>query len=145
MNPEDRYTTLIDGITAMIRADSIVEEDEESLLESLRDSNPSFLAERLIDGQPVTSDATSIVIKDKIFVLSGDFRLLKSAVKQLIREVGGRTHPTVIKKADYLVTADAESKNWSTSAGGTKVQKALKYEIPIIRESALFGALKATA
>jgi hypothetical protein len=39
--------------------------------------------------------------------------------------------------------ADAQSKHWSTSAGGTKAQKALNYGIPIIQEGSLFESLAA--
>jgi NAD-dependent DNA ligase len=143
MNQADRFTTLIHGMTAMIRADGIIDEDEEKRLQELRQSDPSLLAGRLIDGQAVAEDRTNIIIRNRMFVLSGSFRFQKSAVEQLIRQAGGHTHRTVTKKVDCLVMADAQSKHWSTSVGGTKAQKALNYGIPIIQEGSLFESLGA--
>jgi NAD-dependent DNA ligase len=139
----DRFTTLIHGATEMVRADDVIDEEEENRLQKLRESDPSLLARRLIDRQPVAEEKTNIIIQNRMFVLSGSLRLQKSAVEQLILEAGGQTHKNVTKKADYLVMADAKSKRWSTSAGGIKVQKALNYGIPIIQERSLFETLGA--
>jgi uncharacterized tellurite resistance protein B-like protein len=139
--PEDRRTTLLHGIRLMIEADGIVEESEDKIIQAFADEGLSLLESAVVNGEPVVEDGAFVYLEGKTFVLTGQFSESKKSLHARIEAAGGQTHANVVKRADYLVVADKGSHNWSTSAGGDKVKKALEYGLCIISEQDLLLAL----
>ena len=125
--PEDLIE--VDGIGTIVA---------QSITAFFADSHNQDLIKRLIDyGLNTHSNQASVSwqpLSNKTFVITGTLSTLsREQAKELIENAGGKTSSSVSKKIDYLLVGNNP---------GSKYEKALALNIPILSEDALKMTLK---
>lgn len=81
-----------------------------------------------INPESITLDSASTALNGKTFVLTGTLSRPRLEIEKLISDAGGKVSGSVSAKTSYLVAGEG---------GGSKRDKALKHNIPIIDEDFL--------
>lgn len=111
------------------KVDGIGDKKAKMLREGL--SNHESLIEDLLEH--IEIEEASGGLEGKNICITGSLSKTRSEVKQDIKEAGG-TYKGMSKKVDYLVSADPNS-------GSSKLNKADKYDIPVISEDELYDMM----
>ena len=97
-----------------------------ALVERLRTAGLNFTAEKRVRGT---------ILEGLTFVLTGTLpTLTREAAKEKIESAGGKVSGSVSKKTDYLVAGEE---------AGSKLDKAISLNVPILDEPALLQLLEA--
>lgn len=70
-----------------------------------------------------------LLVRDSHFVITGSANVTRSVIKRMITEMGGLVNNSVTKKTDYLFVGHVGSEYWTTTSGGTKIQRAEKLRL----------------
>ena len=75
------------------------------------------------------SNSGTIVFRDKLFCLSGNFSTgNKKSIEEQIRLRGGRTKGDMTTDVDFLIEGNGGNQSWKFENHGRKAQKALKFQ-----------------
>lgn len=121
----------------LVGINSIGPKIADSVIAFFRNEKNLVLINRLENaGLNFTMEETKLAsqkLKDKKFVLTGTLPTLsRNEAKELIEKHGGNTTSSVSKNTDYLLAGDSP---------GSKYDKALKQNIPVLSESELLAIL----
>jgi len=116
-----------------VLADGIVTEDERAYLLKTLDLLVGGHLDRLAETPKVNQLALDsldrLSILDSLFCLTGDFVFApREKCEEAIIARGGRVHPSVTKKINYLVVGGLGSEEWKHGSYGTKITKAIDYK-----------------
>jgi len=125
-----------DVVHARVRevlADGVVTEDERAyLLKTLKllvGGHLERLAELPKVNELALDNVEQMTIAGSLFCLTGDFVFApRSRCEAEITGRGGRVHPSVTKKINYLVVGGLGSDEWKHGSYGTKILKAIDYK-----------------
>ncbi len=134
--PYDRIYSVLERVLE----DKIIDQAEtKELLQLLQD---------FVDGKITSPPTEKINITNKVFVLTGDFRIgEKGDIIEFLEEKGALNKSGVSQKVDYLIVGDMGSSNWSAGNYGNKVKKAKElqakgHNIMIMSENDFFKNLE---
>ena len=83
-----------------------------------------------------------LVFPGSFFTVTGKFGMgTRTAVVEAIQTAGGAFAPSLSKKTTFLLVGSFVSRDWKHSDLGNKIEKALGYGVPVIREASFLEAL----
>lgn len=89
-----------------------------------------------------TEPEPTIVFVDRFFTVTGKFGMgARTKVVEAIQGVGGAFTPSLSRRTHFLLVGSFVSRDWKHSDLGTKIEKALEYEIPVLREESFLRAI----
>lgn len=84
----------------------------------------------------------SLAFPGSFFTVTGKFAMgARSHVVKAIETAGGGFAPSLSKKTTFLVVGSFVSRDWKHSDLGLKIEKALGYGVPVVREDLLLRAI----
>ena len=125
----------VDGIGPQI-AESVVNffSQNQPLLDKLRQAGLHCFTIAAVSTPTEASEVTDSFFSEKIFVVTGSLEgMTRTEASKEIKARGGRVTASVTSKTDYLIAGEG---------AGSKYDKALELEIPILTETEFFDKLE---
>ena len=141
MNPDNWFSTSIQGTMEMINADGVIDKNEQDLINKLKQMDLRPVDKGTLDNKSIYLDIQQINVTGATIVLTGDFDRPRKEIVAMIESANGRVTSAVSKKTSYVVSAEIGNAHWSTKTAGTKILKALDIGVPIITERVLLASL----
>lgn len=120
--------------------DAVIDDDEradlQGLLEGIAGGRTELnMRENRSTEIAFTDPPPTVLLGGREFCLTGRFAYgPRTICEEAIRSRGGWAHNNVRRATHYLVIGTFGSRDWLHSTHGTKIQKAVRYECPIVSE-----------
>ena len=131
------YEQLFDKVYESVEDKTITSDENEELIKLCK-----FIVDP-IENAGGQQTLQSSDIKDSIVVLTGEFdHGSRSSVESELEKLGFVAGKSVTKKTNYVVIGNKGSEAYAHGSYGSKVEKAMKYGIPVLTEDDFFEQLK---